>query len=123
MGLSKESETKLKAKVKAITQRSRGISFAQVVKEVNQVFRGWHTYFRYAANADKNSEARWMDKTQTTMLPIKAMQTSDRHSKISTQGEDRRKAKLEDRRMVEIIQHTCNEHGYERFLVGTRRVL
>lgn len=53
VGLSKESETRLKAKVKTITQRNRGISFAQVVKEVNQVLRGWHLYFRYAAMQTK----------------------------------------------------------------------
>ena len=48
IGLSKESEARLKAKVKTITQRNRGISFTQVVKEVNQILRGWHVYFRYA---------------------------------------------------------------------------
>ena len=53
VGLSKESETRLKAKVKTITQRNRGISFTQVVKEVNQVLRGWHGYFRYAAMQTK----------------------------------------------------------------------
>ncbi len=53
VGLSKESEARLKAKVKTITQRNRGISFTQVVREVNQVLRGWHGYFRYAAMQTK----------------------------------------------------------------------
>lgn len=53
VGLSKESEARLKEKVKTITGRSRGVSFTQVVKEVNQVLRGWHVYFRYAAMQTK----------------------------------------------------------------------
>jgi RNA-directed DNA polymerase len=53
VGLSKESEARLKAKVKTITERNRGISFTQVVREVNQVLRGWHGYFRYAAMQTK----------------------------------------------------------------------
>jgi len=48
VGLSKTSEVRLKEKVKAITQRNRGVSFTQIIKEINQTLRGWHQYFRYA---------------------------------------------------------------------------
>jgi hypothetical protein len=46
--LSRESESRLKAKLKYRTRRNRGRSFAQIVREVNSSLRGWLHYFRYA---------------------------------------------------------------------------
>jgi len=46
--LSRESETRLKHKLRDITKRNRGISLQQLVTELNKVLRGWLNYFRYA---------------------------------------------------------------------------
>ena len=46
--LSKESERKLKAKVKEITSRKRGISLKQLLEELQTKLRGWLTYFSKA---------------------------------------------------------------------------
>lgn len=46
--LSQESETRLKNKVRMITRRNRGKSLVSIVKELNQVLRGWLNYFREA---------------------------------------------------------------------------
>jgi RNA-directed DNA polymerase len=46
--LSKESEARLKQKVRVITKRNRGISLGQLLSELNRVLRGWLNYFRYA---------------------------------------------------------------------------
>lgn len=48
LGLSKASEQRLKAKLKQLTQRNRGISLAQLVQELNGVLRGWLNYFKHA---------------------------------------------------------------------------
>ena len=43
--LSKFSEQRLKYKLKQKTRRNRGISLSQLVKELNQLLRGWLNYF------------------------------------------------------------------------------
>lgn len=48
LGLSKTSEQRLKAKLKQLTQRNRGISLEQLVKELNPILRGWLNYFKNA---------------------------------------------------------------------------
>lgn len=45
LGLSKPSEMRLKEKLKQITQRKRGVSFEQVLKELKVILRGWLQYF------------------------------------------------------------------------------
>lgn len=46
--LSKQSESRLKEKLKKKTERNRGISIEQMIKEVNTVLRGWLHYFKAA---------------------------------------------------------------------------
>jgi group II intron reverse transcriptase/maturase len=46
--LSKPSERRLKDKLKAITQRNRGVSFKQVLQELKVYLQGWLQYFKYA---------------------------------------------------------------------------
>lgn len=46
--LSRASERRLKAKLKAKTNRNRGRSFEELVQAVNRSLRGWLNYFRYA---------------------------------------------------------------------------
>ncbi|MBD8490626.1 group II intron reverse transcriptase/maturase [Echinicola sp. CAU 1574] len=48
LGLSKVSENRLKAKLKQLSQRNRGISLEQLVRELNPVLRGWLNYFKKA---------------------------------------------------------------------------
>lgn len=43
--LSDKSEHRLKAKIKEITRRNRGVSFEQVLKELKRVLQGWLQYF------------------------------------------------------------------------------
>lgn len=47
--LNRKSEKKLKEKIRQLTRRNRGISFEQMVSELNRVLRGWLNYFRIAA--------------------------------------------------------------------------
>ena len=46
--LSKSSEKRLKDKLRERTRRNRGISFGQVIEEIDRLLRGWLSYFRYA---------------------------------------------------------------------------
>lgn len=48
LGLSKESEKRFKIKLKQLTKRNRGVSFEQMIGELNPVLRGWLNYFKYA---------------------------------------------------------------------------
>jgi len=48
LGLSRKSESRLKAKLRSLTQRSRGISLERMVQEVNTALRGRLNYFRHA---------------------------------------------------------------------------
>jgi RNA-directed DNA polymerase len=53
VGLSKESEAKLKSKLKKITQRNRGVSLERVLHELRPVLQGWLNYFKYASMKSK----------------------------------------------------------------------
>ncbi len=46
--LSKESEKRFKQTIRQLTRRNRGVSFTQVISELNAKVRGWLYYFRYA---------------------------------------------------------------------------
>jgi group II intron reverse transcriptase/maturase len=48
IGLSKQSEKRLKDKVREVTKRSRGISLGEMLKELRPKLQGWLNYFRYA---------------------------------------------------------------------------
>jgi len=48
LGLSQKSESRLKAKLRILTRRSRGISLERMIQEVNTALRGWLAYFRHA---------------------------------------------------------------------------
>jgi len=48
LGLSKQSEARLKSKVKQITRRNPGVNMDQMVKELHIVLKGWLRYFRFA---------------------------------------------------------------------------
>ena len=48
LGLSKQSEQRLKAKLKQVTQRKRGISLKQMLSQLRTTKEGWLQYFRYA---------------------------------------------------------------------------
>lgn len=53
IGLSKESEAKLKGKLKKITQRNKGVSLEQIVHQLRPVLQGWLQYFKYASMKSK----------------------------------------------------------------------
>ena len=48
LGLSPSSEQRLKDKLKMITQRKRGVSLEQILKELKVVLQGWLQYFKLA---------------------------------------------------------------------------
>jgi len=63
LALSKESEARLKEKIKAITSRRRGESFAAILQQLQTQLRGWLAYFS-KANMKKKIIAieRWMKR-------------------------------------------------------------
>jgi RNA-directed DNA polymerase len=48
LGISRESFTRFKEKLRRITRRNRGISLEQLIHGLNQVLRGWLNYYRLA---------------------------------------------------------------------------
>jgi len=63
MGLSRQSEQSLKAKLRQVTRRNRGISLAQLVKELNPKLRGWLNYFRHARMGKRLSRLEgWLNR-------------------------------------------------------------
>lgn len=46
--IATQSQNRLKEKVRLITKRNRGRSFAQIIAELTPVLRGWLNYFQYA---------------------------------------------------------------------------
>lgn len=48
LGLSRPSEERLREKLKHITQRKRGVSLEQILKELKIILQGWLQYFRMA---------------------------------------------------------------------------
>ena len=53
VGLSRQSEQRLKDKVKEVTKRNRGISLEEMLKELRRKLQGWLNYFRYAKMSRK----------------------------------------------------------------------
>ncbi len=53
IGLSKQSETRLKDKIREVTKRNRGISLEEMLKELRPKLQGWLNYFRYAKMKSK----------------------------------------------------------------------
>jgi group II intron reverse transcriptase/maturase len=63
LGISRQSISKFKAKIKQVTKRNRGISLKQLVKELNPILRGWLGYFRYATMRKRLEEmASWVNR-------------------------------------------------------------
>ena len=48
LNLSSQSTARLKARVRQITRRNRGVKFEQLINELNPLLCGWLTYYRYA---------------------------------------------------------------------------
>jgi len=48
LGLAPRSIQRIKQRVRAITRRKRGVTFEQIIGELNSFLAGWVTYFRYA---------------------------------------------------------------------------
>lgn len=48
LGLSEESQARIKQKVKKITQRKRGVSLGQILMELRRYLPGWLMYFKHA---------------------------------------------------------------------------
>lgn len=48
LGLSRQSEQRLKTNLRRLTRRNRGISLTQLIRQLNPVLRGWLAYFRLA---------------------------------------------------------------------------
>lgn len=55
LGLSEESERRVKGEIRRITRRNRGVSLGQVIGELNRKLVGWVHYFRYARMKGKLS--------------------------------------------------------------------
>ena len=53
LGLSKQSESRLKSKLKEVTQRNRGISLEEMLAKLRTIKQGWLQYFRYATMKGK----------------------------------------------------------------------
>jgi len=53
LGLSKESEGRLKDKVRKITKRKRGTKLEEILHQLRTKLQGWLNYFRYARMSSK----------------------------------------------------------------------
>lgn len=53
VGLSKQSEQRLKDKIRGITKRNKGISLEEMLRQLCTSLQGWLNYFRYAKMGSK----------------------------------------------------------------------
>lgn len=53
LGLSEQSEQRLRSKVRQITKRNRAVNMEQMLKELHVALKGWLRYFRYAKMAKR----------------------------------------------------------------------
>lgn len=53
LGLSKQSEQRLKDKVREVTKRNRGINLEEMLKQLRTKLQGWLNYFRHARMSSK----------------------------------------------------------------------
>lgn len=59
LGIAPKSLERVKARVREITRRNRGIALDRMIRELNSYLTGWVTYFRYA---ECKSHLRWLDE-------------------------------------------------------------
>jgi len=48
LGISRESLSRFKAKLRRITRRNKGVGLEQIIHSLNPILRGWLNYFRHA---------------------------------------------------------------------------
>ena len=61
LGLSEQSEQRVKQRVKEITRRRRGVSLSQVLMELRKYLSGWLVYFKHAMMTRKMEHLdRWL---------------------------------------------------------------
>lgn len=48
LGIAPQSLERMKARVRQITRRNRGVTLGRMIQELNEFLSGWVTYFRYA---------------------------------------------------------------------------
>lgn len=71
LGLSKQSEQRLKDKVKETTKRNRGISFEEMLKQLQTKLQGWLNYFRYARMTKKMETIEGWIRRKLTCFRLK----------------------------------------------------
>ncbi|NJO92632.1 MAG: group II intron reverse transcriptase/maturase, partial [Chloroflexia bacterium] len=80
--IAKENIKRFKDSVRKITKRKRGISFGQVISELNPKLRGWFEYFKHTQGERifRNLDA-WI-RRKLRCYRIKANKTNDRFSPL-----------------------------------------
>lgn len=53
LGLGKQSEQRLKGKIREVTKRNRGESFESIILKLQPILRGWLQYYKYANMSKK----------------------------------------------------------------------
>jgi len=71
LGLSKQSEERLKDKVRQVTQRNRGVCTEQIIKELHTKLRGWLNYFHLAQMQKKLTNIDGWIKRKIRCLRLK----------------------------------------------------
>lgn len=69
--LSRTSERRAKEKLREITKRKRGVSFEQLIAELNRSFRGWLNYFSYACMKKKVAQLGSMMRRRLRAFKLK----------------------------------------------------
>jgi RNA-directed DNA polymerase len=80
LGISPKSVTRAKEKIRQITRRNRGVSFAQVIVQLNLFLVGWLTYYRLAAF---RGELQRMDEWMRRKLRCYRLKQRNRGRSIS----------------------------------------
>src|SRR5665647_2364756 len=93
IGLSKQSEKRLKDKIREVTKRNRGMSLEEMLKELRQA-TGVAQLFSVCKDEKQDGSDRWVDTPQIKMLSIKAMQANDRNSEMDEEVRGRGNPKL-----------------------------
>ena len=80
LGLGPESLKRVKARIRRITRRNRGVSLEGMVHELNSFLTGWVTYFRYA---ECRTYLGRVDSAEIALRAAEAAETVQSHCGLS----------------------------------------
>ncbi|MDP9174566.1 MAG: group II intron reverse transcriptase/maturase [Planctomycetota bacterium] len=123
LGIAPQSIERAKERLRQITRRNRGVSFEQVIGEINQFVVGWVTFFRHAAcKRHLVAMDQWL-RHRLRCLRLKQCKAHQNHCRLPATAGRAQAARLD--RGIEwqrLVAHCRHSSGPRRDECGMVRI-